>query len=71
MAQSLNAQAYDRNPGFRRFVESSGLSFRPHDHFKKADLDARQILYGTLAELVWSPDRIVDVAVLDGGGSPT
>lgn len=28
MARSLHEQAYDHNPGFRRFIEESGLPFR-------------------------------------------
>jgi hypothetical protein len=37
----------------------SGLPFRAHAEFKKADLDARQALYQRLAERIWNP------AVLD------
>ena len=50
--------AYDHNPGFLHFLERSGLPFRPHAEFKKADLDARQVLYQKLAEEVWNPDRL-------------
>lgn len=56
LAQSLHEKAYDLNPGFRRFREESGLAFRPHAEFKKADLDARQELYRCIAEQIWSPD---------------
>ena len=65
LAQSLHETAYDHNPGFRRFREESGLGFRPHAEFKKADLDARQELYRESAEQIWSPDtlrREVDAA---------
>jgi hypothetical protein len=58
LAQSLNEEAYDHNPGFRRFIQESGLEFRAHAEFKKADLDARQELYRQLAEEIWSPDRL-------------
>lgn len=58
LAQSLHEQAYNRNPGFRRFCQESGLPFRPHREFKKADLDARQELYRLLAERIWNPDRL-------------
>jgi hypothetical protein len=50
LARSLNVKAYDHNPGFLRFIESSKLPFKPHPEFKKADLDARQELYRKIAE---------------------
>jgi hypothetical protein len=62
LAKSLHEQAYDHNPGFRRFIEESGLPFRPHPEFKKADLDARQRLYQGLAERIWNPDRLAEEA---------
>jgi len=58
LAQSLHENSYKRDPGFRRFVEESGLPFKPHAHFRKADLDERQALYRGIAELVWNPDRL-------------
>lgn len=58
LAQSLHEQTYEHNPGFRRFIEESGLSFRAHAEFKKADLDVRQDLYRRLAEQIWSTDRL-------------
>jgi hypothetical protein len=58
LALSLHEQAYDHNPGFRRFIEESGLPFRPHANFKKGDLDARQNLYRLLAERIWNADRL-------------
>jgi hypothetical protein len=62
LARSLHEQAYDHNPGFRRFIEESGLAFRPHAEFRKADLDARQELYRALAERIWSPERLAQEA---------
>jgi hypothetical protein len=58
LAQSLHEKAYERSPGFLRFVKESGLPFRAHPEFKKADLDARQELYGRLAEQIWDPERL-------------
>lgn len=58
LAQSLHEDAYERDTGFKRFIKVSGLPFRPHPEFKKADLDARQELYLRLAEQIWSPDRL-------------
>jgi hypothetical protein len=58
LARSLNERAYDHNPGFKRFIEATGLPFRAHEEFKKADLDLRQALYQQLAETIWNPVRL-------------
>ncbi len=60
LARSLNGQAYEHNPGFRRFIEESGLPFCEQREFKKTDLDARQVLYQRLAEQIWSPERLAN-----------
>jgi len=57
LTQSLHENAYQHDPGFRRFLEESKLPFRPHYEFGKADLDARQELYRKLAEQIWSPEN--------------
>jgi hypothetical protein len=62
LARSLHEQTYEHNPGFLRFIEESGLPFRPHPEFKKADLDARKQLYQALAERIWSPDQLMKEA---------
>jgi hypothetical protein len=62
LAQSLHQKAYERNPGFLRFVKESGLAFRAHAEFKKTDLDDRQKLYQHLAEQIWNPRRLVEEA---------
>lgn len=59
LAQSLHPKTYEHDPGFRRFREESGLPFQPHESFRKADLDARQVLYGMIAERVWNPATLV------------
>ena len=61
LAKSLLEQTYRNNPGFRRFRDSSGLKFKPHPEFKKADLDARQELYLRLAEQIWDPERLKEI----------
>lgn len=63
LARSLHERAYDHNPGFKRFLGESGLAFRAHAEFKKADLDARQVLYQQLAERIWNPERLAQEAV--------
>lgn len=59
LAQSLHDKAYQHDPGFRRFREASGLDFRPHADFKKADLDDRQDLYRGIAEQIWNPENLL------------
>lgn len=58
LAKSLDPRAYDHNPGFLSFIDRSGLPFKPHTQFRKADLDDRQELYIQLASQIWSPDRL-------------
>jgi hypothetical protein len=58
LARSLHERAYDHNPGFQRFIQQSGLPFRAHTEFKKADLDMRQELYRRVAAWIWSPERL-------------
>ena len=60
LACSLHEQAYERNPGFRKFIDESGLPFEPHADFKKQDLDSRQDLYRGLAEQIWDPERLTE-----------
>ncbi len=64
LARSLHDKAYDHNPGFRRFLETSGLKFQSHAQFKRGDLDQRQTLYQQLAEQIWNPDRLLKEAQL-------
>ena len=59
LVRSLNEKAYDHNPGFNRYIKTSGLAFQPHPQFKKADLDARQKLYRKIAEEIWNPERLI------------
>lgn len=63
LARSLNKKAYDHNPGFMRFIRESVLPFKPHENFKKADMDDRQELYRKLAEHIWSPECLARAAV--------
>ena len=55
LAQTLCRDTYQRNPGLQRFLESSGLAFCAHDHFKRADIEERTTLYQKLAEAIWNP----------------
>lgn len=58
LAKSLHKDCYSHNPGFLDFIKRSKLPFKPHDEFRKKDLEERQELYCQLAEIVWSPKRI-------------
>jgi uncharacterized protein with ParB-like and HNH nuclease domain len=60
LAKSLHPLFYENNPGFRDFVAKQGLSFRPHEQFKKADFEARQSLYSDIANYVWRPERLTE-----------
>jgi Protein of unknown function (DUF1524) len=57
LAQSLNPDAYDRNPPLKKLKEA-GLPFAGHKEFKKADIEARQRLYVAIAKQVWNPNRL-------------
>jgi hypothetical protein len=59
LARSLHPRCYDHNPGFLQFRARSGLRFAPHAQFKKADLDARAMLYRQIAECVWNPNDLL------------
>jgi Protein of unknown function DUF262/Protein of unknown function (DUF1524) len=59
LARSLHPQSYQHNPGFIQFVERTGLRFRPHETFKRSDLDERQTLYREIAKRVWDPDQLL------------
>lgn len=62
LAQSLHKNAYHHNPGFQKFREQYNLTFKPHDEFRKDDLDQRQALYQSLAEKIWDPDNLEHIA---------
>jgi hypothetical protein len=59
LARSLHPQCYERNPGFRQFIERTDLPFRPHEEFGKADLEERNTLYRMIAERIWNPDHLL------------
>ncbi len=57
LAKSLNEQCFLNNPSFTTYMRQSGLPFKSHPTYKKADLDARQELYRQICEELWSPKR--------------
>jgi uncharacterized protein with ParB-like and HNH nuclease domain len=61
LARSLHTQCYQHNPGFLQFLQRSGLPFKPHGDFKKADIEERGALYRHLASQIWNPaDLLVE-----------
>lgn len=58
LAQSLHESAYEHNPGFRRFIERTGLPFKPHSRFEVEDMEERSELYRQIADRVWSAKRL-------------
>jgi hypothetical protein len=62
LARTLHLQCYERNPGFLAFVERSGLPLHPHEQFRRADLDERQVLYTQMAERIWNPELLLQLA---------
>lgn len=60
LAKSLSPLCYQHEPGFRAFLERTGLPFQPHEQFRKEDLDQRQSLYRQLAEYIWNPARLTE-----------
>lgn len=58
LARSLSPYCYDKNPGFIKFVEESGLPFSPKPRFRASDIEDRCDLYMLLAELIWNPSRL-------------
>jgi len=59
LARSLHVQCYERNPGFLRFIEETGLPFEPYEVFEKHQQDKRYELYTLIARRVWDPSAIV------------
>ena len=62
LAKTLHERTYERDPGFLGFKERTGLKFRSHTEFDKADVDERQELYRQIAIQIWSADSIRNAA---------
>lgn len=52
LAQTLNKQKYENNPGFVKFKDESKLEFESYDEFKKANIAKRAELYKQI--LIWN-----------------
>jgi len=62
LARSLHPTCYENNPGFLRFVQETGLPFKPLASFKSAEMEERSQLYLKLAEHIWNPNRLAEAA---------
>ncbi|MDD5198216.1 MAG: DUF262 domain-containing protein [Terrimicrobiaceae bacterium] len=62
LARSLHSTCYQNNPGFLRFIETTGLPFKPIVLFKSAEMEERCTLYLKLAEHIWNPNRVMEAA---------
>jgi len=62
LAKSLHPRCYDHNPGFLKFVRERGLPFEPYEQFNKADIEKRQNLYKMIAEEIWDPKKLLEIA---------
>jgi Protein of unknown function DUF262/Protein of unknown function (DUF1524) len=59
LARSLTTEAYEREPGFRHFIEETGLRFCAHEGpFRKEVIEARLKLYQSLCERIWDPAQL-------------
>lgn len=59
-AASLHTSAYQNQPQFTRFCAE--VPFEPYDSFTKNELIARLVTIDVLADRIWSPDRLKEVA---------
>ena len=62
LAKSVHENAYQLDTRFDNFRQRSGLPFRSHTEFSKADLDERSELYRQIAMQIWSPASIRQVS---------
>ncbi len=53
LARSLSPQCYERNPNFLKYKDESILPFKPHEQFKKKDIEERQLLYRKILEEIY------------------
>lgn len=54
LAKTLSPQCYETNPSFLKYMKESGLPFKPHEHFKKQDIEERQRLYRKICEEIYN-----------------
>ena len=62
LAASLDGNAYLNQPKFKSFFKNNQLPFQAYDSFGAGEQKERRALVKALAELVWSPDRLQEIA---------
>lgn len=62
LARSLHPTCYENNPGFLKFIQETGLAFRPLENFRSAEMEERSDLYLRFAERIWNPEQLMEVA---------
>lgn len=62
LARSLHPTCYQNNPGFLNFIANTGLPFRPMETFRTSEMEERCHLCLKLAEHIWNPERLMEVA---------
>lgn len=66
LARSLNAECYMNNPGFRQFLDRTGLPFMPYEDFTAQAVLDRGKLYEKVAQQIWNPESLL----IDGPLNP-
>lgn len=62
LAKTLSPHCYQANPSFIRYKDSSGIPFRPYEHFKKDGILERQRLYQKICEEIWDTNGFKKIA---------
>ena len=59
LARSLHPKNYENNPNFVRLCSTHSLDFQPHSEtFDRNDVNTRQELYQSIAEIIWAPTYV-------------
>jgi len=53
LIQTLNPKTYENNPNFLNMAKNLNLPFKPHQTFKKQDIEDRQKLYFKISKHIW------------------
>ena len=61
-AASLDENAYVNQPKFKGFFKNNQLPFKPYESFGIEEQEERRKLVKALAGVVWSPDRLQEIA---------
>ena len=69
LVASLSHSTYERNPRFKKWLETTGFKFESYDqpgaYFTKQSSDARIELYRELARTIWSPELLISDSGID------